>query len=120
MYEYFIFLNSSVRGPFFPSYMPRAWQWTQAFTQGLTKVTKIVGSSLVCLPPQDPGGYGPKVMLCLPYSCSGKHDVAPKDGVHICMPLFTAWRPQILKSSIVAWARMIFVHGCLSNLAIDP
>ena len=61
-YRYFIFLNSSVRGPFFPSYMPLHWQWTDAFTERLDADTKIVSSSLVCLPSVDAGGHGPKVV----------------------------------------------------------
>ena len=28
-YKYFIFLNSSIKGPFVPNYMPPGWQWTQ-------------------------------------------------------------------------------------------
>lgn len=39
-YRYFIFLNSSVRGPFYPSYMPPDWQWTQAYTARLTHSIK--------------------------------------------------------------------------------
>ncbi|GAB4817920.1 hypothetical protein N2152v2_004966 [Parachlorella kessleri] len=66
-YKYFIFLNSSVRGPFVPSYMPDGWQWTQAYTDRLRGKVKAVASSLVCLPEADPGqlavegGYGPKL-----------------------------------------------------------
>ncbi len=60
-YKYFIFLNSSVRGPFYPSYLPPSWQWTQAFTDRLVGDIKLVGSSLVCLPEIDAGGPGPKV-----------------------------------------------------------
>ena len=30
VYKYFIFLNSSIRGPFLPSYVPVGFQWTQA------------------------------------------------------------------------------------------
>ena len=63
-YRYFIFLNSSVRGPFFPSYMPSQWQWPDAFIDRLSSEVKIVSSSLVCLPAIDAGGRGPKVMSC--------------------------------------------------------
>ena len=54
-YKYYIFLNSSVRGPFVPSYMPHDWQWTNAFTDRLRGDVKAVGSSLVCLPEVDAG-----------------------------------------------------------------
>ena len=60
-YKYFIFLNSSVRGPFYPSYMPEGWQWTMAYTQRFIGDVRLVSSSIVCLPPVDAGGYGPKV-----------------------------------------------------------
>lgn len=57
-YKYFIFLNSSVRGPFFPSYMPIGWQWTQAYTERFRGDVAAVSSSIVCLPEEDSGGYG--------------------------------------------------------------
>ncbi|KAK9818280.1 hypothetical protein WJX72_010022 [[Myrmecia] bisecta] len=60
-YRYFVFLNSSVRGPFYASYMPQDWQWTRAYTDRLTGNVKVVSSSLTCLPPLDDGGFGPKV-----------------------------------------------------------
>lgn len=56
-----MFLNSSVRGPFVPSYMPATWQWHQAFTQRLQGDVVGVCSSLVCLPDMDAGGPGPKM-----------------------------------------------------------
>lgn len=60
-YKYFIFLNSSVKGPFYPSYMPEGWQWTMAYTDKLVGDVKAVSSSVVCLPPEDLGGFGPKL-----------------------------------------------------------
>lgn len=41
-YKHFIFLNSSVRGPFVPNYLPPGWQWTQAFTARLTGTVKVL------------------------------------------------------------------------------
>ena len=40
-YAHYIFLNSSVRGPFVPMFMPPGWQWTLAFTSGLSATTKV-------------------------------------------------------------------------------
>ena len=60
-YKYFIFLNSSVKGPFYPTYMPPDWQWTRAYTDRLVGDIKVVSSSLVCLPTVDAGGFGPKL-----------------------------------------------------------
>ena len=76
-YRYYIFLNSSVKGPFWPSYLPSSWHWTQAYLQKMQPHTKgrssstssgslpgmglpdrpiaAVGSSLVCLPKVDAG-----------------------------------------------------------------
>ena len=62
-FDYFIFLNSSVRGPFYPSYMPSNWQWTDAFVQLFRGDVGIVASSITCLPSADAGGYGPKVRV---------------------------------------------------------
>jgi hypothetical protein len=56
-----MFLNAGVTGPIVPSYMPNGWHWTQAFTQKLHGTVGLVGTSVVCLPGNDRGGYGPKV-----------------------------------------------------------
>ena len=47
-YSYFIWLNSSVRGPFLPSYLDGKYHWTRAFTVKLTDTTKLVGSTISC------------------------------------------------------------------------
>lgn len=60
-YKYFIFLNSSVKGPFNPIYMPGSWQWTMAYTDPLKGDVKAVGATIVCLPASDGGGLGPKI-----------------------------------------------------------
>jgi len=36
-HAFFIFLNSSARGPFLPAYLPAGWHWTRAFTDGLAR-----------------------------------------------------------------------------------
>lgn len=60
-YRFFVLLNSSVKGPFFPSWVPKNWQWTNGFTDRLTSSVKAVGSSLTCLPALDMGGPGPRL-----------------------------------------------------------
>lgn len=60
-FEHFVFLNSSVAGPFLPSYWPRELHWTRVLTSRLNDRVKLVGPSIVCLPPADAGGYGPRV-----------------------------------------------------------
>jgi hypothetical protein len=63
-YKYFIFLNSSVRGPFMPAYMPDNWQWTRAYTDRLVGDVRAVSSSLVCLPEVDAGAATRKHLSC--------------------------------------------------------
>jgi len=56
-YKHFIFINSSVRGPFVPHYVPRFIHWTQLFTHLLREdgdghaangPIKLVGLSINC------------------------------------------------------------------------
>ena len=58
-YSSFMFLNSGVRGPFVPSWVPPGWQWTMAFTHKLQGNVGAVSSSITCLPPS--GGVTPSV-----------------------------------------------------------
>ncbi|KAK9808001.1 hypothetical protein WJX73_002333 [Symbiochloris irregularis] len=53
IYRYFVFLNSSGRGPYLPAYLPPGFHWTQALTNKLTASVKLVGPSINC-----GGGYG--------------------------------------------------------------
>lgn len=59
--DYFIFLNCGVVGPIIPSYMPPSWHWVHAFVDKLVGDIGLVGTSIVCLPETDRGGFGPKV-----------------------------------------------------------
>lgn len=47
-YSYFVWLNSSVRGPFLPSYLDGKYHWTRGFTEKLNEHVKLVGSTLSC------------------------------------------------------------------------
>lgn len=58
-YAYVIFVTSSARGPFVPSYMPAGWQWTDAFARFFVGDVHAVGASLACRPAAAPGGPGP-------------------------------------------------------------
>ena len=66
-YDMYVFLNDGTRGPFFPSYMPDNWHWLDAFSKALNPPVQLVGTSVVCLHPQDyavqnwPYLRGPKV-----------------------------------------------------------
>ena len=48
MYRYFIFINSSVRGPFLPTYTPPSMRWTDPFTMKLVGNIKQVGPTISC------------------------------------------------------------------------
>jgi hypothetical protein len=59
-YDYYFFLNSSVIGPIIPHYFKNQ-HWTRIFTDKINDTVKLVGTTVVCLPDDDLGGYGPKV-----------------------------------------------------------
>jgi hypothetical protein len=58
-YDYYFFMNSGVIGPIVPHYFTD--HWTSVFIKKINDFTKLVGTTIVCLPKSDPGGYGPKV-----------------------------------------------------------
>lgn len=56
-YKYFIFMNSSIRGPFLPSYAPSSKVfWVSIFTDEITSNDKLIGISVNC-----PDGVGRKI-----------------------------------------------------------
>lgn len=58
-YDYFIFLNAGVTGPFLPTYYNL--HWTNVFNSKINEKVKLVGTTIVCLPPTDDGGHGPRI-----------------------------------------------------------
>jgi len=61
-YRFYFFLNSSVKGPFLPSYWPAEVHWSTIFTSRINERVKQVGTSIVCLDlPSHLGGKGPCV-----------------------------------------------------------
>jgi len=58
-YDYYFFMNSGVIGPIIPHYIET--HWTNIFIKKINDCVKLVGTTIVCLPPHDAGGYGPKV-----------------------------------------------------------
>ena len=58
-YDYYFFINSGVIGPILPHYFKS--HWTEIFTNKINDDVKLVGTTIVCLPTYDLGGYGPKV-----------------------------------------------------------
>ena len=51
VYDYYIFLNSSVRGPFIPTYSLKYMRWYQGYIDLLKNDVKLVGSTICLLPP---------------------------------------------------------------------
>jgi hypothetical protein len=60
VYDYYFFMNSGVIGPILPHYF-KEHHWSTVFIRKITDRVKLVGTSIVCLPRVDVGGYGPKV-----------------------------------------------------------
>jgi hypothetical protein len=60
MYDYYFFLNSGVIGPILPHYYKEN-HWSTIFINKINEDVKLVGTTIVCLPIYDAGGYGPKV-----------------------------------------------------------
>ncbi|CAH1777920.1 unnamed protein product, partial [Owenia fusiformis] len=52
-YKYVFFMNSSVRGPFLPTYVADQ-DWTSLFTKHLSEDIKLVGTSIYCPHPRYP------------------------------------------------------------------
>lgn len=59
-YDYYFFMNSGVIGPIIPHYFTET-HWTNIFITKINNCVKLVGTTIVCLPRYDSGGYGPKV-----------------------------------------------------------
>ncbi|EIE18080.1 hypothetical protein COCSUDRAFT_31853 [Coccomyxa subellipsoidea C-169] len=49
-YKFLILMNSSVRGPFLPSYHSADIHWTRLYTQRIDQNVKLVGSTISCQP----------------------------------------------------------------------
>jgi hypothetical protein len=61
-YDYYFFMNSGVIGPILPHYLTSEDpHWTLYFIKKINDPVKLVGTTIVCLPHTDAGGYGPKV-----------------------------------------------------------
>lgn len=76
-YKYFIFLNSSIKGPFFPSWTAADWHWSYAYLERFKGNVHAVGSSLVCLPSVDAGGPGPRL--------ESWAFAVDQDGLRVCL-----------------------------------
>ena len=59
-YDFYFFMNSGVIGPIIPHYFTSI-HWTNIFIKKINDSVKLVGTTIVCLPEHDSGGYGPKI-----------------------------------------------------------
>lgn len=55
-YKYYVFINSSMRGPFMPKWTPRTFHYTEALTNFFKEEAKVklAGSYVTCLPQLEP------------------------------------------------------------------
>jgi len=61
-YDFYFFMNSGVIGPIIgPILSNDFYHWTNIFINKINNRIKLVGTTIVCLPHTDAGGYGPKV-----------------------------------------------------------
>lgn len=78
-YRYYVFLNSSVKGPFTPKYYP--FHWSEPYLSRINSQVKAVGSSIVCLPEVDAGvltlAVSVATVATLPLTC---HKPSPFPG----------------------------------------
>lgn len=60
-YDFFVFLNGSVIGPI--SHWGEEWDWVRFFHSRFCRdaSVRLLGTTIVCLPKKDSGGFGPKV-----------------------------------------------------------
>lgn len=61
IYDYYFFMNSGVIGPILRDDYCEHIHWSNIFIEKINDSVKLVGTTIVCLPHYDPGGYGPKV-----------------------------------------------------------
>ena len=59
-YDYYFFMNSGVIGPILRDPFIEE-HWTHVFIRKINDRVKLVGTTIVCLPHWDDGGFGPKV-----------------------------------------------------------
>ncbi len=96
-YKYFILMNSSMRGPFFPPYylkflldykedFEETFYWYYAFTKRLNSKVKLVGSTISCIPTPHVQSYflatdfvGLTIMLK-----PGSHGASGSEGIFGC------------------------------------
>lgn len=83
-YTAVLFLNPSTVGPILPKYWPRELHWSAIFLERLRNGVHLVGTSLVCLPRKDAGGYGPRVEGMAWAATFSALAVAWKAGVFNC------------------------------------
>lgn len=83
-YKYFVFLNSSVRGPFLPSFVKNSYKWYEAFIKPLNGEIKLSGLAVNC--PDGVGRRIPHVMSMMFALDKIGLRIAQKNNVFDCSP----------------------------------
>jgi len=82
-YDYYFFMNSGVIGPIMPHYVSDI-HWSNIFIKKINDRVKLVGTTIVCLPSSDLGGYGPKVEGFFFMTDAFGLDLMIKEGTIFC------------------------------------
>jgi len=107
-FDYYIFMNSSVTGPFLPLYYPKNLHWSNIFISKITDKVKLVGTSITVLPHTDDGGYGPKVEgFCFATDKIGFNILANKNDIFMYHPT----KYHVIIYSEYGMTKEIFKHG---------
>ena len=106
-YDYYFFMNSGVIGPILPHFWPQNIHWSSVFIDKITDKVKLVGTTIVCLPHHDSGGYGPKV--------EGFFFMTDKIGLDILSQKKTIFRNQPDKFHAIVYGEYGLSNTILSN-----
>lgn len=85
-YRFYVFLNSSIKGPFTPKYYP--FHWSEPYLSRIDAKTKAIGSSIVCLPEVDAGAclHHPLWPRHLHSPCRTAAPTPPPIAAPLCSP----------------------------------
>lgn len=104
VYDYYFFMNSSVAGPF----VSPSVDWRMPFINRINTSVKLVGTTIVVLPPTDAGGLGPRV--------EGFFFVTDKIGLDLLRAEGTIFNDHLTKKDAIVdgeygASRCILGHG---------
>jgi len=115
-YDFYIFMNSGVFGPVIKKGLCDNQHWSDVFTNKINDKVKLVGTSIVCLPSDDLGGFGPKVEAFF--------FVTDQIGLDLCIKEGTIFCDHKNKTSLIVngeygVSRCIFKHNYTIDCILD-